>query len=85
MVFGIRAWYYNDARADGRPLCPCASCFGGGCQAEAPAKEVTRALVGRRAHKTSKARIGFGFTLRRRPSLDSLASDTRPLREEEED
>lgn len=84
MVFGIRAWYYDDARADGRPLCPCASCFGGGCQAEAPAKEVTRALlvVGRRVHK--KARTGFGFTLRRRPSLDSLASDTRPLREEDD-
>lgn len=82
MVFGFRVSYYGaqSAGANRAPLCPCARCFSGGehevlrAGCRKPAKEVTR-LVGSRIHK---ARIGF--RLGRRPSVDSLASDIRPLR-----
>lgn len=83
------------ASASMAPVCPCATCFSGGEHAmlkaacETPAREARipshkshtstttslARLMGSHIHKTR-----IGFRLGRRPSVDTLASDMRPLR-----
>lgn len=95
MVFGIRVSYHDAQKASASrpPVCPCARCFNASDDMSprltyrSPAREVrippcghhatTSPFSGLMGASSRKMKIGFG--LGRRRSVDTVASDMRPL------